>query len=176
MSHTKHLWRAALLLVAVGLVGFTGRHFLIPESFGEAGFYRYDSLGEFMAQPVVHGGSASCAACHEDAATAKAAGKHAGVSCEVCHGPLAGHVKDDAVIAPMPVNRSHELCAYCHQTLKARPRAMPQVDIPEHLGALEALAPGEAIPEGACATCHDVHSLVGSDSEEAPAETMGDQS
>lgn len=176
MLHTKHIWRAVLLLVGAAVVGFTGRHFMIPESFGEAGFYRYDSLGDFMAKPVVHGGSASCAECHAEQATTKAEGKHAGLSCEACHGPLAGHVKDGVRIAPMPVNRSHELCAYCHQALKARPATMPQVDIPQHLLTLEVLSPGDAIPEGACATCHDVHSPVGSETEEAPVATTGDQS
>src|SRR3990172_5883972 len=114
MEHTKHIWRAVLILAFFAIVGFTGRHFLIPPSFGEVRFYRYDSLRDFMRQPVRHGGSASCAACHQDTMTTKAEGRHAGVSCEVCHAPLAVHVQGEEKIGPMPVNRSHELCALCH--------------------------------------------------------------
>ena len=59
--------------------------------------------------------------------------------------------------AAMPINRSHELCAYCHQKLETRPASMPQVDPREHLEALDMLAPDEKIEEAMCGACHDGH-------------------
>jgi hypothetical protein len=166
MIHTKHLWRAALLLVVFGGAAFVGRHVLIPETFGAAGFYRYGSLAEFMNQPVRHGTSASCTSCHAEIATAKSEGKHAGISCEVCHEPVVVHATEQEKTAPMPVNRSHGLCAYCHEQLQARPAAMPQIKIRQHLVTLEVIGPQDEIPEGVCGTCHDVHSPVGQSAEE----------
>ena len=157
MEHTKHLWRAVLILVFVGIVGIMVRHFLIPQSFGLTGFYRHDSLAEFMAAPVVYGGPVSCTKCHKEVAKEKAEGGHASVSCEVCHGPVSGHAKDGEKIADMPVNRSYTLCAYCHQKLRARPESMPQVDFREHLVGEELIGPDEPIPENVCSVCHEVH-------------------
>ncbi|MBI4559957.1 MAG: cytochrome C [Candidatus Hydrogenedentes bacterium] len=157
MEHTKHLWRVLFILLLVAVAVVVGRHFVIPPSFGLQGFYRYDSLAEYAAKPVMHGGSASCAACHQDIAQQREQGKHQTVSCEVCHAPLALHAKEGAKTADMPLNRSVGLCAYCHQALKARPATMPQIDLREHLTKLEVITAKDDIPEGACVTCHDVH-------------------
>ena len=68
-------------------------------------------------------------------------GKHEGVRCEACHGPLAGHAEDPAEKkAVRPENR--ELCARCHAANVARPAAFPQVEPAEHAG------------EEACTACH----------------------
>ncbi len=157
MEHTKHIWRAVLVLIAVALVGIVVRHFLIPPSFGQKGHYRYDSLGEHMDIPLVHGSVKACAECHEDQFKLRSEGKHATLSCEVCHMPLATHVKDGEVIAEMPINLSHELCAFCHQEVRARRETMPQIGIRKHLIELEMIEAEDEIPEGICAGCHDVH-------------------
>ena len=157
MEHTKHLWRAGAIAVFLTLAALLVRHLLVPESFGVDGFYRYDSLGEFMSKPVIHGGQASCEPCHSEQFETKMAGSHASVTCEVCHGPLARHVAEGAKTADMPVIRSHRLCAWCHQELVARPADMPQVDIVEHLRDFEMIPEDGALPEGICAECHDVH-------------------
>ncbi|MBI5093674.1 MAG: hypothetical protein HZB26_14675 [Candidatus Hydrogenedentes bacterium] len=154
MDHTKHLWRVVLILVLAGAGAIIGRHFLIPKSFGEQGFYRYDSLGDYMTQPVRHGGDAACAACHKDRADAKAGGKHATVSCESCHAPMASHATTEAKTADMPKNRDMTLCLWCHQKLRARPETMPQIEISEHLAALD---PEDAKKADVCFNCHDVH-------------------
>jgi hypothetical protein len=167
------LWRAVLLLMFFGGIAVVGRHFLIPKTFGAAGFYRYDSLADFMNQPVRHGTSASCTACHEEIATAKAEGKHAGLSCEVCHEAVAVHATEQEKTAPMPVNTSHRLCAQCHEQLQARPASMPQVNLRQHLVAQEVIGPRDEIPEGVCGTCHDVHSPMGM-TEEEPQATGGE--
>lgn len=155
MEHTKHIWRISLLLIVLFSGGILARHFLVPESFGEAGYYRYDALAELVAKEPRHASSDACADCHEDKTTAKAAGKHSQVQCEVCHDVLAAHVKDGQKIGDMATNRSYQLCAYCHQQLTARPPDIPQIVFAEHLE----LDPSQAIPEEACLECHDSDSV-----------------
>jgi hypothetical protein len=155
MEHSKHIWRAAFLLVFILVGVVVGRHFLIPPSFGQAGYYRYDALFEHMAKEPVHGAPDACADCHDDIAAAKASGKHAPVKCEVCHDTLASHVKDGDKFANMRINRSWELCAYCHQKLPGRPALVAQVDLLEHLE----LSPGQPIPAEACVQCHDANMI-----------------
>ena len=163
MEHTKHIWRAVIVFSVLVTGGLIGRHFLIPSSFGEAGFYRHDSLAEFAAPDPVHGGSISCRECHEDIYDEKMEGKHAAVSCEVCHGPVTMHVENEAKIADMPVDRSIAACAICHLKLAARPKDMPQIAIKAHLIETKAIAANEKPPEAACLTCHKSH-----DPSEAP--------
>ena len=151
MEHTKHLWRAAIILLVLLVGGVVARHFMIPDSFGEKGYYRYDALFDYMAKEPQHGSPDACAQCHDEIAAAKATGAHSVVKCEVCHDTLATHVKDDEKIGDMRINRSWELCAYCHQKLIARPATIAQVDLMEHLE----LSPGQPIPAEACVACHD---------------------
>ena len=155
MEHSKHIWRGAILLVIVLAGVVVGRHFMVPESFGEMGYYRGDALYEFMDKEPEHGARGACGECHDDIAAAKSAGKHAPVQCEVCHAPLATHVRDGDVIAEMAINRSWQLCAVCHQELVARPATIAQIDIREHLE----LGPEDALPEQACLDCHDVDAI-----------------
>jgi len=157
MEHSKHIWRALLLLCLVGVAAILVRHFLMPPSFGVHGAYRYDSLAEFMSLPVQHGGSAACGECHEDEHGEVSGGKHRSVQCEVCHAPLATHVRQAEKIGDMRVNRSHGLCAYCHRKVRARPPTVPQIVIAEHLVTNKALAPGAPIPDGICLSCHEAH-------------------
>jgi len=153
MEHTKHLWRAGILLVILMVVVVVGRHFVVPSSFGEMGYYRGDALYEFMEKTPEHGGAAACAECHEDMAEARSQGAHAVVQCEVCHAALATHVRDGDKFADMAVNRSWKLCAYCHEHLVARPATQPQIVITEHLE----LKPEAPVPPEACLDCHDPH-------------------
>ena len=155
MEHTKHIWRGTILLLVVMVGIVIGRHFLVPDSFGEMGFFRGDALYEFMEKAPEHGAPDACAECHDDIADAKAAGAHAGVQCEVCHATLSTHVRDDDKVADMAINRSYRLCAYCHQKLIARPATVPQIDLAEHLD----LPRSAAIPEEACLECHDAEGI-----------------
>ncbi len=162
MEHTKHLWRAGFILLFLALSGVTVQNLLKPESFGDKGHFRFNSVAEHMDKPMVHGSPRACQACHEETFTTKSEGKHAAVSCEVCHGPLGGHaVEGDETgekKADMPVKKSYVLCAYCHQKLLARPEGTPQVEIKEHLVAQEIISYEDEVPENACIMCHDVHS------------------
>ncbi len=155
MEHTKHLWRVGILLLLLIIGGFVARHFLIPESFGEMGYYRYAALFEFMEREPRHGSPGICGDCHDEIAEAKATGAHAVVRCEVCHNTLSTHVKDDEKFADMVIDRSYRLCARCYQQLKARPTGMVQINLAEHLE----LEQGQAIPPEACVECHDADAI-----------------
>jgi predicted CXXCH cytochrome family protein len=152
MEHSKHVLRMLFLVILV-LVGFhILRTLFTPRSFGKHGHYRADNVREQMAKPVIHGESAACASCHVDRSRDMAAGRHASVACEVCHAPLAVHVREGAPVAKMPRFRSTALCLRCHDELDARPKGFPQVRADEHLrrGGLE------MGPE-VCMGCHDAH-------------------
>jgi hypothetical protein len=157
MEHTKHIWRISLLLILMFIGLVVGRHFLIPDTFGQAGFYRYEALVELMGKEPRHGPQGSCGECHDEKTAEKAAGKHANVQCEACHNVLSSHVKDAEKYADMDIDRSYKLCANCHQKIVARPASMIQIDLAEHLE----LEPGQTIADDACLECHDsegVHS------------------
>lgn len=152
MEHTKHIVRAVLLLVLIAVVFVIGRHFAIPESFGDYGHYRSDSVAEYAAQNPVHGAPGACAECHDEQSEALTEGKHASVSCEVCHGPLSRHVEADEMVAEMPVHRSYKLCGWCHQRLASRPKDFPQVTFPDHVTEQNV-----KMTEAVCLECHDAH-------------------
>ncbi|NUM56034.1 MAG: hypothetical protein HUU46_20535 [Candidatus Hydrogenedentes bacterium] len=158
MTHTKHLWRVAVLLIVAGVAGVVGRHFLIPPTFGATGFYRADSLTEHMSKPVVHGTRTSCNSCHADVAQTFLAGKHAGLACETCHGPESKHARGEEKTADMPTTMTGAQCALCHAQLRARPETQHQIVFSEHLVTLGVAEAGEQIPEDVCYTCHDAHS------------------
>lgn len=152
MEHTKHIIRAVLLLVlaAVGFVLL--RHFLYPTSFGQYGHYRFNNVAEYAAPEIMHGAPGACNACHEEEAKNKAEGKHAPVSCELCHGPLGMHVKADAKTQAMPIDRSIKLCSGCHQRLAARRDDFPQVVLASH-----AIEKGAPAADMVCLECHNAH-------------------
>ena len=143
--------------VVVVIGGFLfARSRLVPPTFGDIGHYRAAALGEIAALPIHYAGADSCAVadCHEDVMETKMAGYHRGVSCEVCHGPAADHVKDpENVKVKKPKSRT--FCPVCHTYLLARPTGFPQI-IPEN----------HNMPKS-CIKCHDPHDPVPS---EAPSE------
>lgn len=152
VRHSKHLYRAVIVIV-LGLFGvFAGRLALMPDSFGEFGWYRGDNLAEQMAHPVKHGGNTSCKSCHGEAWGQHDDGGHASVPCESCHAPLATHANAKAKTADMKVERTYKLCARCHQKLEARPKSFPQVQLDEHLDDQ-----GETLEGEVCLNCHQPH-------------------
>jgi len=152
MEHAKHIIRAVLLLVFAAVLFVIVRHVLIPRTFGEYGHYRYASVAEYASLQPQHGAPDGCFECHDEQAKARVAGKHATVSCEVCHAPLATHVTNDERVAPMTVRRSTELCGWCHEKLVARPATMPQVHMINHV-----VEKGGDLTESACLECHNAH-------------------
>lgn len=139
----EHLLRLAALF-AVGVALFLGlRAVLVPSDYGRLGPYRADALTANQARPIVYAGQAACIDCHRDVADLRQANAHARISCESCHGPLAGHTTDPAVAAARPDPRA--ICAVCHLPLAAKPSGFKTVNFTDHAG-----------PEP-CTTCHRAH-------------------
>lgn len=133
------------LMLAFGalVASFFGfRSMVVPDSFGETGFYRADFVKEIREDPMRHAGRESCANCHDLVSSTKHTQK--GVGCEACHGPSLSHTEDFEKFKPSRLGPD-VACGRCHAQIAGRPKEFPQVDIKEHSG-------GEA-----CRTCHTVH-------------------
>jgi hypothetical protein len=156
MEHHRHVLRVLFVLLLAVVAIVLGRTVLVPRSYGLYGAYRFDNVAEQAnARAPQHGGAAACADCHDDRAKAVGAGAHRAVSCEVCHAPLARHVKGTDVVAPMAVDRSFTACARCHRRILGRPESFPQVVLEQHVADQGA----QARLEGkVCLECHDPHS------------------
>lgn len=155
MEHSKHIIRAMLVLLTIGIVFIVLRHFAIPKSFGMYGHYRFDSVAELAAKPPVHGNKELCGDCHAEQAELVREGAHQSVSCEVCHAAIGVHIAAGERIAEMPLRRSNALCGWCHQRLAARPASFPQVVFVEHV-----TGKGGEMVEGICMECHDAHDPI----------------
>jgi hypothetical protein len=140
----EHLLRlAAVMLIA--LVAFVVlRAAVVPKSFGQYGHYRGDAIAEVASRPIAHAGHDACEGCHTEVVDQKKLGRHAGLHCEVCHGPQARHAEDPASVKP-PLPDTAVICARCHEANSAKPHSFPQVASAEHSGGL------------ACNTCHQPH-------------------
>jgi Cytochrome c554 and c-prime len=141
----EHLFRLVGLFAAGSLVFIGLQIAFVPEGFGVYGHFRTGALKQNEAHALVYAGHAACADCHSDVVEMKTAGKHAGVSCEACHGAHAAHAQDPAAAkGRRPSTR--ELCLVCHAPNIAKPKGFPQVEPDEHSGP------------GACTECHAPHS------------------
>jgi len=151
MEHARHVFRVALVLVVVLAAVFLARGFLVPQSFGLYGPYRYGNVIEQMnVRKPAYAGAVGCGDCHADRLKKLLAGSHKTVNCEVCHAPLAFHVKENGEVVAAPVDRSFTLCARCHRKILGRPERFPQVVLEQHVNGP---------PEGEiCIQCHDPHS------------------
>lgn len=123
------------------------RQLLVPDSFGDWGFYRADAVGEIASQEMQYAGANLCNECHDDIYEIKQESNHRGVSCEVCHGPAAKHTEEPDEFTPeIPSERNH--CPLCHGYNPARPSGFPQILSVMH-------NPGQA-----CMECHNPHAPV----------------
>jgi hypothetical protein len=129
------------ILIVAGY--FTARHFLVPASFGQYGWYRGDALKDYAALPINYGGQASCVDCHEEVVKKLAKAKHQVISCEACHGPGATHAGDPTIL-PAKVG-SDSFCLRCHEAAPARPEKFKQVVVADHFAGQQ------------CAECHQAH-------------------
>ncbi|PWU09314.1 MAG: cytochrome C [Terriglobia bacterium] len=144
LRDSGHLVRPALVFL-VGAAGFLLiRSAVVPQGFGKYGHYRPAALEAIRQQPVVFAGQAECVLCHDAEAKTRAAGKHARVACEACHGPQARHAADPMALKPALPDVA-ALCVRCHQKDSAKPNSFPQVAPAEHSGGM------------VCNTCHQPH-------------------
>jgi uncharacterized CHY-type Zn-finger protein len=119
LKDAGHLFRFAGLFVVAFLVFLLVRGQVVPKSFGEYGHYRGDAIRDIAARPIRFAGHQACETCHTDVQDVKQKGKHAGVNCEACHGPLAKHAADPSV-TPATLDTA-VLCVRCHSASAARP-------------------------------------------------------
>jgi len=108
------------------------RHFLVPETFGQYGFYRGASLEEIGQTPMKYAGQKACLYCHQDSDDLKQQDVHSEISCETCHGPGQKHSENgDTTLLELHVSR--ESCGICHSKNAAKQKnAIFQVDLLEH--------------------------------------------
>ena len=142
---SAHLIRPALVLLAGVVVFQVIRAEVVPKDFGKYGHYRAGALDMIAARPISYAGRSQCAVCHEQEAKVHDAGKHAGVSCETCHGPLAKHADDPVANVPKLPDVAH-LCRRCHEKDAAKPKNFPQVETATHSQGM------------LCNVCHQPHS------------------
>ncbi|MGP8244601.1 MAG: hypothetical protein ACLQVN_08795 [Bryobacteraceae bacterium] len=144
LRDSAHLLRPALVLLAGLAIFLVIRSAIIPKAFGQYGHYRPGALGLVRQHPFVFAGQGACVVCHDEEAQARAAGKHAHVACEACHGPLAQHAEDPAAHVPK-LPEVANLCRRCHEKDAAKPKNFPQVVTAEHSGGMP------------CTDCHQPH-------------------
>jgi len=139
-----HLVRPALVVLAALGIFLIVRALVIPKAFGQYGHYRPAALDDVRAHPIAFAGQGTCVMCHEDEGKARAAGAHAHVACEACHGPLAKHADDPVANVPQLPDVAN-LCRRCHEKDAAKPAGFPQVATVEHSGGAK------------CDECHQPH-------------------
>jgi hypothetical protein len=151
-----------VLVVVLVLVGFVGvKRLATPESWDYAAWYRRDALPQLQQEAALYGGNASCvsSSCHELILNHEAKSlmlhqaAHDGLSCEGCHGPFAGHVRDGGKVADAWVNRDNDLCLSCHGALLGRAQKVAQFDRSNNK-MHERMAADQTTR---CGNCHDPH-------------------
>lgn len=140
--HLKRLLMTGIVIVSLFLLL---KHALTPESFGQYGHYRGNSMKEIAALPIHFVGNQGCVSCHDTIATMKSEGYHSDLACEGCHGAGYLHAenpKTEKLIKP----DSREFCGKCHSINIARPeKAVTQQNIKDHN------------PDKKCIVCHNPH-------------------
>ena len=144
LKDAEHLLRLVAVFCAGIVLFFILRAVFVPKSFGKYGPYRGDALAEIAARPIAYAGHKACEDCHSEVVDVKKSGKHVGVNCEACHGPLEKHVEDPVSVVPQLPDTS-VLCPRCHEANIAKPKGFPQVVSSDH-------SAGQP-----CKTCHQPH-------------------
>jgi hypothetical protein len=141
-----HLKRAFTLLALAVIAFIFVRSMIVPQSFGQYGWYRGDSVIDNRNFPVEHAGSASCGEenCHKTIYSIWSGSGHKTLNCETCHGPSQKHASNVRIM-PAPANDSRDYCGLCHFERAARPSNFPQIDPETH---------GENLK---CTYCHNPH-------------------
>lgn len=125
-------------------VFLVARSLLIPESFGEQGHYRFNSIQENQDMPLNYAGKELCAECHDDKAEEMESDMHATISCETCHGPgLAHYDNPEPNNIMIPDERAH--CGLCHEYNSTRKNKIAQIDMSDHY------------VDNKCIECHNPH-------------------
>ena len=143
--------------ILAGIVLVTGLAFaatalavVVPWAYGEYGFHPAENARTWAALAPSYADAAVCQRCHEAEYAPWIGERHATVTCESCHGPLAEHAATAPLEAPpgsLALEKPAEgLCVVCHEESPAKPIGFAQVDLAEHNSG------------GSCRGCHDSHS------------------
>ncbi len=108
------------------------RSMLVPETFGQYGHYRGDSLTDNANHEIRYAGQQACLECHQDIEDAKKTDLHETINCEICHGPGQKHVGSGELSdIAKPVSR--EFCGSCHEKNAAkRAGTIVQIQLNDH--------------------------------------------
>ena len=138
--------RRHLIILSIVIVIFILlRQLLVPESFGDLGHYRANSLGDNELFEMHYAGQEACIECHQEEYDLKDMDVHYDLACETCHGPSLAHTKD-TVSVDVWIPETRDFCALCHTFNAARDRdVIFQIDMEEHY------------PEENCTYCHNPH-------------------
>ena len=122
-----------LVLLTLGIVGtyLIGRTLLVPDSFGEYGWYRGAALEEIASRTPVFAGKKACEECHADVSQKLAKLEHKTLSCEACHGANREHALNHDVV---PAKVAGSLCLRCHEANPSRPAWLKQIVVKDHYG------------------------------------------
>lgn len=125
------LVRLALLTLGIVVSYGVARHFLVPKTFGQYGWFRGAALEEVAARKPLFSGMGSCDECHSDVIQKLSKFEHGTLSCESCHGPSRAHASDPDVKTPRGKFEDTD-CLRCHLSSPSRPKWLKQVDPLEH--------------------------------------------
>lgn len=140
------LFRIGIILITALVIFAFARQIMIPESFGQYGRYRGDSISENASRKVNFAGSSTdCGGCHQEVVKAVAGASHSGMDCQSCHGPAAKHLSQPGTWSPR-VEGSAELCGSCHRTIAGRAD-----------GKIATVKPLMHSGGVTCTRCHDPH-------------------
>jgi hypothetical protein len=130
------------------LVFIVIRHFLVPDTFGQYGHYRGNSLIDNENRPQVYSNKATCIECHPDIYEKLQSDLHTGLSCVICHGPGLEHANSpDTLNIIKKSGREH--CGRCHNINPARAAgAITQIDVSQH-----------HTEKNDCIECHNPHAV-----------------
>lgn len=156
-SRNAYIFRVFVLLAMFVTMALVIRGLLVPEGFGEIGFYRPQAPDEEASRSPVHQGKEVCARCHEKQFTMHENDVHRSVECEVCHGNGAAHVDARSKSLPKEVGYifkelEQANCLKCHQRILGRPKLFPTISVEEHYSLV-----GVKVASVVCQECHDPH-------------------
>lgn len=156
MDGPNQFW-IRVVLVFFGIIGIVllGRVIMLPDSWGEYGYYRGAYIDQEAHKAMKYGTNQSCNECHSEVNELAAHSKHKRLSCEICHSSVSEHAKDGKKIANMPIVTGEEqisLCLKCHQQSIGRPDNFPVIiSVEQHLEEQNVQL------THTCDQCHTVH-------------------
>jgi len=142
---SKIIFRLLLSFIVFVTVFIVIRQLVIPDSFGELGHYRANSLEDNKARTRYYKGESECTSCHKGIYDLQFSDLHSEISCETCHPPMVTAESECKLNTPK-LKGTIAFCAQCHTKNVAREAiGFPNIDIKEHKG------------DQNCIECHNPH-------------------